>query len=110
MKLLFDHNLSHKFVRLLADVFPGSTQTRLIGYGHVEDLTIWQYAKENGFSVVSQDSDFYDISCLYGHPPKLIWLQCGNQETAYVARLLRSNQERIEQWSADPFSGCIEIL
>jgi predicted nuclease of predicted toxin-antitoxin system len=110
MKLLFDHNLSHKLVRQLADIFPDSTQTRLIAYGRSDDLTIWQYAKDNGFTVVSQDSDFYDISCLYGHPPKLIWLQCGNQQTAYVARLLRANRELITQWSADPSSGCIEIL
>lgn len=109
MKLLFDQNLSHTLVRALADIFPESTQTRLIGCTRADDLTIWQYAKDHSFTVVSQDSDFYDISCLYGHPPKLIWLQCGNQETAYVARLLRANWERIVQWSEDPLSGCIEI-
>jgi len=31
MKLLFDENLSHKLVGLLADVFPGSVQVRDVG-------------------------------------------------------------------------------
>ena len=30
MKLLFDHNLSHKLVLRLADIFPDSTQTQLL--------------------------------------------------------------------------------
>ncbi len=33
MKLLFDHNISHKLVARLADIFPDSTQTRLINFG-----------------------------------------------------------------------------
>ncbi|MBE7502385.1 MAG: DUF5615 family PIN-like protein [Verrucomicrobiales bacterium] len=46
MRLLFDHNLSHKLVRRLADIFPDSTQTRLLGLGQASDaeagcLEIW---------------------------------------------------------------------
>jgi hypothetical protein len=51
MKLLFDHHLSHKLVQRLADVFPDSTQTRLIGFGTADDNLIWEYAKQHGFEV-----------------------------------------------------------
>ena len=37
MKLLFDHHLSHKLVKRLADVFPGSTQTLLLGLALPDD-------------------------------------------------------------------------
>jgi len=33
VKLLLDHNISHKLVARLADIFPDSTQTRLLNFG-----------------------------------------------------------------------------
>jgi hypothetical protein len=43
-----------------------------------------KHAKANGFMLVSQDSDFADMAAHYGHPPKVIWLRCGNQRVAAV--------------------------
>src|SRR5438874_6392174 len=100
MKLLFDHHLSHGLVRRLADVFPDSTQTRLLGLATATDDTIWEYAKQHGFAVVTLDADYYDLSLLRGHPPKLIWLRCGNQRTASIERLLRSHLDRIRAFEA----------
>ena len=72
MKLLFDQNLSFKLCRRLADVFPESTQVRLLGMAEADDWSIWQYAKTNGFALVSQDADFADIATLStAHLPKL---------------------------------------
>ena len=109
MKLLFDHHLSHGLVRRLADVFPDSTQTRLLGLATATDDTIWEYAKQHGFAVVTLDADYYDLSLLRGHPPKLIWLRCGNQRTASIERLLRSHLDRIRAFEADTTAGCLEI-
>src|ERR1700730_2771165 len=81
MKLLFDQNLSFKLCRLLADVFPESNQIRLLGMEEAEDRAIWEYAKANDFILVSQDDDFADLAILFGPPPKVIWLRCGNQPT-----------------------------
>jgi len=110
MKLLFDHNLSHRLVRRLADVFPGSTQTRLLGLNTAEDGVIWNHARQHGFMVVTLDADFYDLSILRGHPPKLIWLRCGNSRVGDIERLLRINLEQIEAFAADETSGCLEIF
>lgn len=49
MKLLFDQNLSFKLCRKLADVFPQSSQIRLIRMEEAEDRAIWEYAKANNF-------------------------------------------------------------
>ena len=79
MRLLFDQNLSFKLCRRLADVFPDSGQARLLNLSEADDRTVWEYAKQNGFVIVSQDADFADLAALYGPPPKVIWLRCGNQ-------------------------------
>jgi predicted nuclease of predicted toxin-antitoxin system len=84
MKLLFDQNLSFKLCQLLADLFPDSNQVRLLGMAEADDGVIWDYAKANDFTLVSQDVDFADMAILYGPPPKVIWLRCGNQPTTTV--------------------------
>ena len=58
MKLLFDQNLSFKLCRLLVEAFPESNQIRLLGMEQADDRAIWEYAKINGFILVSQDVDF----------------------------------------------------
>ncbi len=95
MKLLFDHHLSHKLVKRLADIFPDSMQTRLLGMSTVDDIVIWSHARQPGFMVASLDADFYDLSVLHGHPPKLIWLRCGNSTVREIERRLRVNLRRI---------------
>ncbi len=64
MKLLFDQNLSHLLVKRLVDLFPASSHVRLLGLDQADDGQIWNYAKEHGFTVVSQDADFAERSRL----------------------------------------------
>ena len=95
MRLLFDQNLSHRLPRLLDDVFPGSTQVRLEGLDRADDRTVHAWAADRGFAVVTLDSDFADLAALYGAPPKIVWLRCGNRRTAYIADLIRRGAPRI---------------
>jgi len=110
MKLLFDHHLSHRLTTRLADIFPGSTQTRLLGMAKADDNLIWNHARQNGFMVVSLDSDFYDLSLLYGHPPKLIWLRCGNSTVDRIEKILRAHFNRIRFFAEDEDAGCLELF
>jgi predicted nuclease of predicted toxin-antitoxin system len=109
MKLLFDQNLSFKLCRRLEDVFPDSVQIRELGFSEADDTAVWQYAKENGFVIVSQDADFADLAWLKGHPPKVIWLRCGNQRTAVIEALLRRSIRRISEFEKDSIVACLEI-
>jgi predicted nuclease of predicted toxin-antitoxin system len=88
MKLLFDENLSPKMVMVLADVFPDSAHVDRIGLGGSSDDDVWRYAKENGFMIVSKDSDFYD-------PPKVILIKRGNCTNRQIQLILRNKKEVI---------------
>jgi predicted nuclease of predicted toxin-antitoxin system len=107
MRLLFDHNLSHQLVRRLEDLFPNSTQTRLLGMARATDLVIWEHARSNGFNIVTFDKDFSDLSLLHGSPPKVIWMRCGNTTVARIEQLLRINYDRIISFG---FSSEIHVL
>jgi predicted nuclease of predicted toxin-antitoxin system len=101
MKLLFDHNLSYKLVLALQSVFPGSQHVRDVGMSAADDDAIWKYAQENGFMIVSKDSDFYYRSMLLGHPPKAVWIRLGNCATKAVSDLLRMRQKDLEVFEQD---------
>ncbi len=109
MKLLFDQNLSFKLCRSLTDLYPGSSQVRLIGLADATDRAVWDYAKANGFTLVSLNSDFAEMAAFLGPPPKVIWLRCGNQPTAVLEDLLRSHSVAISGFDLDEPSACLEI-
>ena len=98
MKLLFDENLSPKMVMVLADVFPDSVHVDRIGLGGSPDDDVWRYAKENGFMIVSKDSDFYEKSILDGHPPKVILIKRGNCNNRQIQLILRNKIELITEF------------
>ena len=110
MKLLFDQNLSFKLCARLSDLFPDSNQARLLELDQADDRALWQYAGANGFALVSQDSDFAEIAALYGPPPKVLWLRCGNQPSEAIERLLRVHAEAILAFEQDKDAACLEIL
>lgn len=88
MKLLFDQNLSHRLVALLADAYPNSVYVREISLNAASDTIIWDYAKRNGYMIVSKDSDFHQRSFVLGYPPKVIWIRRGNCSTKAIELIL----------------------
>ena len=92
MKLLFDENLSPKLVAALTDIFPESAHVDRVGLGGESDNEVWDYAKANRYIIASKDSDFYDKSILFGHPPKIIWIKRGNCSNRQIQLLLRNQQ------------------
>ena len=102
MKLLFDHNLSPRLPRLLADLYPDSIHVRTVRLHERDDSIVWDYAKANGFMIVSKDSDFQQRSLLLGAPPKFLWLRLGNCSVADSADLLRKHSPTIHTFNEDP--------
>jgi predicted nuclease of predicted toxin-antitoxin system len=100
LKLLLDENLSPRLVGSINDLYPGTQHVRQCGLKSTPDDEVWQYAKENGFAIVSKDSDFSDRSVLYGIPPKVIWLRIGNCTTVRAAFVLRDAFPRIQAFLA----------
>jgi len=109
MKLLLDENLSRRIVPFLQIAFPGSSQVALLGLETVADAEIWRYAKENGFVIVSRDSDFHERSLIEGHPPKVVWLKIPNRSRAAVLNILLEHRMEIELALLQEDRACIEI-
>jgi predicted nuclease of predicted toxin-antitoxin system len=102
VELLFDQNLSPRLTALLADLYPGSIHVRERGMRDATDTQIWEYAKQNGFVIVSKDKDFQHRSLLYGHPPQFIWLRVGNCPVRTIEDLLRKHSISIHTFDQEP--------
>ena len=109
MKLLFDQNLSHRLVSQLATEFPGSAHVRDVGLATATDPDVWDYARSNGFVIVSKDTDFQQRALLYGHAPKVVWVRLGNCSTAAVAALLRSRLADLLAFEVDPNAAFLAL-
>ena len=101
MKLLFDQNLSPRLPRLLADIYAESIHVREVGLRDADDFNVWQYAKAEGYAIVSKDSDFQQRSLLHAAPPKFVWLRVGNCTTRRIEGLLRSYSAAIHTFDLD---------
>ncbi|WP_310992780.1 DUF5615 family PIN-like protein [Aequorivita marina] len=95
MKLLFDQNISFRIVKQILENFPDSNPVRKLGLEDCSDKAIWEYAKQNSYTVVTFDADFYDLANLYGSPPKIIWLRFGNSTTLNIAHILNTKLSEI---------------
>ncbi len=109
MKLLFDQNLSRKLINSLADIFPNSSHVQFHDLAEKTDTNIWEFAKVNDFCIVTQDVDFAEKSRLYGFPPKVVWLRCGNAPTKEVETLIRSGKGAIQELLNNPNLHCLEL-
>ncbi|MBE9078757.1 DUF5615 family PIN-like protein [Romeria aff. gracilis LEGE 07310] len=98
MKLLLDETLSDRIIHRISDLYPDSEHVKTLGLINTDDLVIWDYAKANGFVIVSKDSDFHQRSLLYGHPPKFIYLRVQNCPTSKITQILRDNLDTIVQF------------
>lgn len=107
MNLLFDQNLSQKLVESLSDIFPNSTHVYLNGLDRATDNEVWRWAHEHGFTIVTKDADFNELSILQGFPPKIIWIKAGNCTTAQIERLIRTHFGAIQQMQNDPSIGIL---
>jgi predicted nuclease of predicted toxin-antitoxin system len=66
VKLSFDQNLSPRLADALAALFPGSRHVRHEGLDRADDESIWRFARDQGFAIVSKDSDFQEKSKMAG--------------------------------------------
>nr|VFJ44122.1 MAG: Predicted nuclease, contains PIN domain, potential toxin-antitoxin system component [Candidatus Kentron sp. DK] len=109
MRLLFDENISFRLVELVASEFPESNHIELARMRGSTDSDIWEYAKAEGYIIVSKDNDFRQRSFLFGFPPKVVWLAIGNSGTKRIANCLLRNAERIKTFAASSVDGLLVL-
>ena len=73
------------------------------------DIEVWEFAKENEYTIVTKDSDFNDLAILKGIPPKIIWLKVGNCKVSDIENILNDNAQSIKDFLNAKDSSILEI-
>ena len=107
--MLLDENLSRKLVGRLAELYPESAHVVEVDLLESPDREIWEFAKSQGFVIVSTDSDFYELATTIGPPPKVVWLRRWTHPTRDAERVLRGAAIRITEFLADPELGVLVL-
>ena len=110
MKLLFDQNLSPRLVSRLSNLYPDSNHVYQLGIDRASDRDIWEYAKRDGFLIITKDADFSDLCMFLGFPPKVIWIRRGNCQTSDIERILRDHHSDIQGLDQDQVMGVLTLF
>lgn len=108
-KLLLDQNLSFKICKKIEDIFPEAKHVSDVRLNGCDDLSIWNYAKNNNFTIVTFDSDFIDISALNGFPPKIIWIRTGNTTSEIIIQKIKLHEKVIKEFQSDSENAYLEL-
>jgi len=110
MKLLFDQNISFRLVIAIRDLFPDAKQVKELGLENQSDRKIWEFARDNEYTIVTFDSDFFDYSLVWGYPPKIVWIRTGNKTTKQLETLIRESTLTIIHFLEDDEVTCLQII
>jgi predicted nuclease of predicted toxin-antitoxin system len=109
MKLLFDQNLPPKLIGFFAKTFVGSKHLQELSLDSADDTIVWEYAKTEGFTIVTKDNDFNNLVAFFGFPPKVIWIRRGNCSSNDIKELLNSNIKTIKAFILDSTNGILSL-
>ncbi|HNV31155.1 MAG TPA: DUF5615 family PIN-like protein [Cyclobacteriaceae bacterium] len=109
MKLLLDENISFRVLKSIISVFPQSIHVTNDSARLKRDFEIFEYARENNYTILTYDEDFYDLQLLKGYLPKIIWLRFGNSSNLKVVSKLVEHQSAIVSFIANSEVGILEI-
>ena len=110
MKLLLDANISWRLTALLSEQFGECAHVNQTSLSiPAKDTEIWDFAATNGFTIVSQDSDFLNLFEVRGYPPKIILLRTGNKSRKEICEILVSAKPEIEDLEKSDY-GLLEII
>jgi len=111
MKLLLDANISWRLCSFLAENIGECTHVNRINLPlPVKDLEIWQYAKEYGYIIITQDTDFLNFLETKGYPPKVVLVKTGNINRKQMEAILLQSRESIIELYNNAEYGLLEII
>ena len=109
MKFLLDENLSPRLINRLDQLFPGLAHVGQFGLKRSDDSIIFEWAKANGFGVITTDPDFVALAQRLGWPPKVIHLEQCDYPLRVIEDLLRRSAIRITEFVQDHRVGLLVL-
>ncbi|MCU0329220.1 MAG: DUF5615 family PIN-like protein [Chitinophagales bacterium] len=108
MKFLLDENISWRIVKAFSYDFAECAHVTEF-FKKADDFTIWNFAKQNGWTIITIDYDFRILSEFYMTPPKVIHLKVNNISNKEIAKKLIDFQNVISEFCISDDHLLLEI-
>jgi len=110
MKLLLDANISWRLTVVLSEHFGECAHVNKTDLPKpAKDTEIWNYAAANGYTIITQDSDFLNLFETRGFPPKIVLLRVGNIDRKTAEKILLQAKSSIVDLENSDY-GLLEII
>jgi len=110
MKLLLDANISWRLTAVLSEHFGECVHVNKTELPKpAKDTEIWNYAAANGYTIITQDSDFLNLFETKGFPPKIVLLRVGNIDRKTAEKILLQAKSSIVDLENGDY-GLLEII
>ena len=98
MRLLLDENISWRLVAYLRPHCQEILHVRDIALDASPDTTIWRYAQQNGYDLLTKDEDFVRLVLTDGFPPRVVALQNAQVPVATLAAFLLTRLSQVQRF------------
>ena len=89
MKIWIDAQLPPTLAQWIRESFGlEASASRDLGLRDAKDSEIFTAAQVENAIIMTKDSDFVDLVCRLGSPPKILWLTCGNVTNRNLRKIL----------------------
>jgi len=100
-------NLSPKLSGRLQDLYCGSAHVLEFHLDEADDRVVWAFAEREGFTIVTKDDDFSEMSLLRGFPPKVLYIGLGNCSAKSVESIFRAHVAELKVFMDDDERGIL---
>ncbi|MGI4735635.1 MAG: DUF5615 family PIN-like protein [Janthinobacterium lividum] len=96
MRLLLDENVSWRLAPYLRPYCVALLHVRDIGLDESPDTSIWRYARQHGYDLLTKDDDFVRLVVAEGFPPRVVGLQNAQVPVKMLAEFLLARLPQLE--------------
>ncbi|TGE20328.1 hypothetical protein E5K00_20190 [Hymenobacter aquaticus] len=98
MRLLLDENVSWRLAAYLRPYCAAVVHVREVGMENSPDTTIWRYARQHGYDIVTKDEDFLRLVVTEGFPPRVVAVQNAQVPVARLAEFLLARLPQLQEF------------
>lgn len=110
MRLLLDENISWRLTAYLRPHFSQVLHVRDIGLDNSPDTSIWQYAQQHGFHLLTKDEDFVRLLFTHGFPPKIVVATNAQVPAKTLAKFLLARLPQLQEFLSEPTTAGMLVL
>ncbi|GAB3835904.1 DUF5615 family PIN-like protein [Hymenobacter jeollabukensis] len=100
MRLLLDENISWRLAGYLRPHCAAVVHVRDLGLANSPDTSIWRYAKQHGYDVLTKDEDFLRLVVAEGFPPRVVAVQNAQVPVAKLAEYPLARLPQLQEFLA----------